>query len=264
MRISKAWKACATFARLRSNPLRMKNQYFGDINDYRKYGLLRAIIRASDMRVLVAWMLTPDDGSGDGRFTAYLTQSERWAKHDSVLYQQLQVLTARAQERNVRLIEATDLLRHANYYTDLTPDGAAAREQWFRVLLGRSTSSDLVLLDPDNGIEVKSKPYGNRHSSKYAYWPEIEGLWNAGKSLMIYQHFVREKRSNFIQKVLQSLKQRMPDSTVEAFSTSHVVFFMVLQPRHNEHQASIVQEVDRNWAGQIACWNRPGMDASLR
>lgn len=32
----------------------MKDQYFGDINDYRKYGLLRAIIRSSGVRLLVA------------------------------------------------------------------------------------------------------------------------------------------------------------------------------------------------------------------
>ena len=32
----------------------MKNQYFGDINDYRKYGLLRSILRAGDFKLLTA------------------------------------------------------------------------------------------------------------------------------------------------------------------------------------------------------------------
>jgi len=31
----------------------MKDQYFGDINDYRKYGLLRAIVRSSELRIMV-------------------------------------------------------------------------------------------------------------------------------------------------------------------------------------------------------------------
>ncbi len=44
----------------------MKNQYFGDINDYRKYGLLRSVLAASRMSLFVAWMLTEDDGSSDG------------------------------------------------------------------------------------------------------------------------------------------------------------------------------------------------------
>ena len=43
----------------------MKNQYFGDVNDYRKYGLLRAISLNTDWNLLVAWMLKPDDGGPD-------------------------------------------------------------------------------------------------------------------------------------------------------------------------------------------------------
>jgi hypothetical protein len=46
----------------------MKNQYFGDVNDYRKYGLLRALQSTWNGSLLVAWMLTPDDGGRDGRF----------------------------------------------------------------------------------------------------------------------------------------------------------------------------------------------------
>jgi hypothetical protein len=43
--------------------LLMKDQYFADINDYRKYGLLR--ILGEGLRVGVCWMLTKPDGSGD-------------------------------------------------------------------------------------------------------------------------------------------------------------------------------------------------------
>lgn len=46
----------------------MKGQYFGDINDYRKYGLLRALQSSGEGSLLVAWMLTPDDGRPDGNF----------------------------------------------------------------------------------------------------------------------------------------------------------------------------------------------------
>lgn len=56
----------------------MKNQYVGDVNDYRKYGLIRAIHSASGFRILVAWMLTRDDGRTDGQTTGYLDQPDRW------------------------------------------------------------------------------------------------------------------------------------------------------------------------------------------
>ena len=39
----------------------MKNQYFGDINDYRKYGLLRILSTYGPIKTAVCWMLTPDD-----------------------------------------------------------------------------------------------------------------------------------------------------------------------------------------------------------
>lgn len=41
---------------------RVKHQYVGDINDYRKYALLRALSAGGANRIGVCWMLTPDDG----------------------------------------------------------------------------------------------------------------------------------------------------------------------------------------------------------
>jgi hypothetical protein len=39
----------------------VKNRYFGDINDYRKYGLLRALTNYGEIKTAVCWMLTTDD-----------------------------------------------------------------------------------------------------------------------------------------------------------------------------------------------------------
>lgn len=49
----------------------MKHQYVGDINDYRKYALLRALSSGGTNQVGVCWMLTPDDGGADGAKLAY-------------------------------------------------------------------------------------------------------------------------------------------------------------------------------------------------
>ena len=68
----------------------MKDQYFGDINDYRNFGLLRA----SHLRLLIAWMLTPNDGSTDGKHIAYLDKPEQWSHHDPALFHTLKALLA--------------------------------------------------------------------------------------------------------------------------------------------------------------------------
>jgi len=60
----------------------MKNQYFGDINDYGKYGLLRILAGFGELKIAVCWMLTPDDGRRDGRLIQYLKQPEKWRKYD--------------------------------------------------------------------------------------------------------------------------------------------------------------------------------------
>lgn len=234
----------------------MKDQYFGDINDYRKYGLLRAIIRASGFRILVAWMLTPDDGSTDGKLISYLEHPGKWSRHDPVLFHNIKELLASGRKRRVSLIEGSSLIPKAEYFSSIVPDTASERSSWFSSLAQRAQDSDFVFLDPDNGMEVKSKAYGGKDSSKFLYWREVETLWTSGKSLLIYQHFIREKRLSFIQRMLGTLRNTTPGSLVEAFSTSYVVFLMALQPEHQEFHQAIVNSVQENWEGQIHHWEQ--------
>ena len=70
----------------------------------------------------------------------------------------------------------------------MVPDRRLERDGWRKNLLDAATGVDLVFLDPDNGIEVPSKPIGRKGSSKYVAWLETEALWQAGCSLLIYQH----------------------------------------------------------------------------
>jgi len=126
----------------------MKNQYFGDINDYKKYGLLRSIGSASNLSILVAWMLTPDDGSTDGKFTEYLSQPGKWEGYDSVLYREVVGLMGDNELRNVSLIEKSNTLHGCHFFSYLVPDSGSNRSAWFSALLKASERNDLVFLDP--------------------------------------------------------------------------------------------------------------------
>lgn len=228
----------------------MKNKYFGDINDYRKYGLIRAILRSNKFNLLVAWMLTSDDLNNDGKHIDYLSKP-KWHEYDEELYKGLQYLMRNPSIRNVGLIEKTNLLPDAKYFSLKVPDSEDTRNLWSQKLLVEANGSDLVFLDPDNGIEVNSKPYGRKDSSKYLYWREISNLWDQAKSLLIYQHFCREKRQSFIQRLREELQKNTKVSLIAAFTTSHVVFFLVLQPEHHKYHNSIVENVAKYWAKQI-------------
>ncbi|MEA1888154.1 MAG: hypothetical protein U9N50_00040 [Pseudomonadota bacterium] len=232
----------------------MKNQYFGDVNDYRKYGLLRAIHAVTGMKTLVAWMLTPDDGGSDGNITDYLEKSGQWIKYDPALYLWLQYTLKTSNERRVSLIEQSGILRNTSYFSDIIPDERNARQYWLNNLCAATEDSDLVFLDPDNGLEVKSKPYGSKDSSKYLYWQEVSLLWKSGKSLLMYQHFPRKKRDEYIQSMLASLTAHAKGAAVEAFSTPHVLFLLALQPSQAHYRQMIADYVENHWEGQIKTW----------
>jgi hypothetical protein len=81
----------------------MKNQYFGDVNDYRKYGLLRTLTATGQISTAVCWMLTPDDSSSDGRFIDYLKHPETWRHFDPELFDQLKQIVLIDGVRNVEM-----------------------------------------------------------------------------------------------------------------------------------------------------------------
>ncbi len=229
----------------------MKNQYFGDINDYRKYGLLRALQSVCEGGLLVAWMLTPDDGRPDGRLRSYLEAPETWAKYDPDLFAALAEMLGSGSRPSVSLIEKSALLPRTRYYSGPVPDGGSERDAWRHGLIGEASDVDLVFLDPDNGIEVPSKPVGRKGSSKYVAWQEIQALWEAGLSLLIYQHFPRETRGPFAHRIVSELRERTGACLTEAFRTPRVLFLLAARGQRAERLTEVVELVSGRWSGQI-------------
>ena len=229
----------------------MKNQYFGDINDYRKYGLLRALQSDGQGNLLVAWMLTPDDGGRDGGFRSYLKDSDRWRRYDPPLFDSLVALHQAGSVPDVRIIERSGLLPNTSFFSAVVPDARSARDIWRKGLFDAARNVDLAFVDPDNGIEVPSKPVGRRGSSKYVAWDEIEVLWASGCSVLIYQHFRRERRQAFAERMLSELRRRTGAGFTEAFRTPQVLFMLAVQGRHELGVRAALPLLEQRWSGQI-------------
>jgi hypothetical protein len=229
----------------------MKNQYFGDINDYRKYGILRALQSQGNFRVLVAWMLTNDDGGPDGRNRSYLRNPATWKRYDPALFSGLADLMLSTRSPRVSLMHDAALLANTAYFQDLVPDGRDERETWRRRLLDAAKNADLVFLDPDNGIEVPSKPIGRKDSSKYVAWQEIESLAALGCSTLIYQHYRRESREVFVKRIVSELRRRTGARYTQAFRTAHVSFLLAAQARHEAGLRDGISLLQEQWHGQL-------------
>jgi hypothetical protein len=229
----------------------MKNQYFGDINDYRKYGLLRLLTKCGEIKTAVCWMLTPDDGRGDGGFIGYLEQPNKWQAFDEPLFDRLRELVLTQNLRDVRGAETSAILPACRFAPGFLPDDPDGRGRYFDAFVDLAQGCELVFFDPDNGIEVKSKPYGRKDSSKFLYWREIERLWSGGHSLLIYQHFPRAKRDVFVEHKARELAERTRAPEIISFRTSHVVFFLVPQGERLEFFEERGEEVETVWQRQI-------------
>lgn len=208
----------------------VKDQYVGDINDYRKYALLRALSSGGTNYIGVCWMLTPSDGRTDGNKLAYLQQPERHRHVDPELFDILVYAAVEPNRRRLATIEDSGAIPGAVYHNDFLTDELAGRHTFMGRCAYKFREIDLIFFDPDNGLEVSSLSKGRKNSSKYLYLDEVAAFYASGKSLLIYQHFPRVERAVFLARCAERLRAAAPGASLWAFTTAHVVFLLLLHP----------------------------------
>jgi hypothetical protein len=230
----------------------MKNQYFGDINDYRKYGLLRILMDETGLKTAICWMLTPDDGGTDGRFTDYLLKGGQWRRYDPELFDALRRAVVRRGVRSVRSAERSGILAGASFHSGIVPRDCRARAAYFKRLALKTQSHDLIFFDPDNGMEVASAPPGSMPAPKYLYWSEVRDVYEKGRSLLVYQHFPRKPRRKFIADTANRFRAQLGAARAISFETARIAFFLIPQKRHRVRLEAAALKTGRIWTGQIA------------
>jgi hypothetical protein len=114
---------------------KVQNRYVGDIGDYVKLAILRALVPGR--RLGVAWWLFPDESHNrDGRHVGYLERSNEWRRFDPTLFDGLKQIIERG-ERRVQALEAL-LPLGTIYCSDVIPCEARPptrrpleRRRWF-------------------------------------------------------------------------------------------------------------------------------------
>lgn len=228
----------------------MKNQYVGDINDYRKYGLIRALVGNNDLKTGIFWMLTEDEPKkNDGQFVTYLEQRDQWQHYDKPLFDGLHDIVHKHRRRDVSLID--NKILPSAYFFAKPLDNTATRKDLFRSAFDFFSGCDLIFFDPDNGLEIASKPIGRKYSNKYLYFSEVTDAFNRGHSLLIYQHFPRINREQYIKLRKDQLQEATACSVIYTFRTDYVCFFLVSQSRHVEFFNQQKAVVSERWENQF-------------
>ena len=127
----------------------MKNQYFGDSNDFWEYGLLRCISKASGLSVGVCWMLTGDDGSGDGQDREYLRNPADYRQSDPQLFDRLIPVVDSECDWDVKNARIWDLIPGAEYVEMYLHHPRPERDQYFSEARSMLSDCPVIFLDPD-------------------------------------------------------------------------------------------------------------------
>ena len=206
----------------------MKDQYVGDVNDFWKYTLLRALT-AESRRLVVCWMLTPNDDGRDGRHVSYLRKPGQFRPVDPTVFDVLH-RAIRESRRNVGFVEESGLLPGANFVSGVLGDGLASRDHYFQRCLSRLQPNDLVFFDPDNGFEIASVRRGAQRSSHFVFWSEVASAVAIAGAACVYQHFPRVDRRSYVAALLARTRVEVPNCEALIVHTS-LAAFVVLYKR---------------------------------
>ena len=231
----------------------MKDQYVADIGDYGKYSLLRAFIKAGE-KVGVNWYLTEDDGTSDGKFTDYLFDevNKTLRIYDPDLFDSLKEIVN--SDRSIQNVEQSGILGDAIFYnTRMVFKGTVKerfnqRAEWHRAAIEQLSDSDLIFLDPDNGL--KNNAVTGKTAEKYVCASEIEGYYDE-HNIVFYCHKGRrtseewERYKAIIPRLLPSAK---PVVVTYHKGTQRSYIFLV-HPKDYERYREVLNSFLERWEG---------------
>lgn len=226
----------------------MKHQYVGDINDYRKYALLRALAADGANRVGVCWMLTPPDGKTDGGKRGYLDKPKQYRHHDPEVFDVLAPTLHDKSLRRVSYIQESGIIRGATFHNNKLLQAMNERAAYMLECQAKYADVDLVFFDPDTGIEKPTTRIGLGDSIQYVFLDEVAVFYGGGKSVLIYQH---RRQSQFMDDLISTCHQRLcsiaPTAGIWAFSKDMVAFFLLVHPESPSRLAIAAMDTCERW-----------------
>ncbi len=231
----------------------MQNRYAGDVGDFGKLGLLRSIEKAG-IKIGVNWYLVEDESHNqDGKHIGYLKDKKYLGCDDELLESLRRML--QKENRSIEQLEQYGLLNTKQYFHEIIQkprvSGYEKRKMWHRNGLSALEGCDLVFLDPDNGLLPKSVRVHSDKSVKYVLSEEIIDYYQAGHSVMFYNHRTREKADIYLKRFERLFcDEALDGAVIKAVSfrrgTVRDYFFIL----HKEHAEKIEKCLENFLEGQ--------------
>ena len=98
---------------------------------------------------------------------------------------------------------------------------------------------------------MKSVAKGAAGSARYLYCDEISDLCSGIQSLIVYQHFPREKRAPYLERQLSRLAQALPDHAPFAIHDARVAYLVAGAPHHEQRLRRAADDFARRWEERV-------------
>ena len=176
----------------------MQDRYAGDIGDFGKFALLR-VLNDQGLSIGVNWYKTCPldserniDGSYKQDDGKYINFTDEIIACDPFLAKEMMRISKLRDHRSLQALEEARLVPNALFYNTSVP--VDDRERWHKnaVQYFQLQHVNLVFLDPDNGLLVKSVNKHSKRSVKYAFYEEALDYIEQGMSVLIYNHRSRK------------------------------------------------------------------------
>jgi len=111
--------------------------------------------------------------------------------------------------RSIAALEDEKLIDEALYFSDRVP--VEHRSEWHQHALRKLSSTDLIFLDPDNGMIVPSAEKDKQKQRKYVLDMEVKDYLSRGHSVLVYQHRPRVNETIYIDRMMQRFMSLIQD-----------------------------------------------------
>lgn len=240
----------------------MQDHFVGDVGDFANNGLLRWLTGMhgpktdNPLPLGVAWYYN-HDACRAGNFTSYLEDTpanrHRFAVCDPILYDALRDL-CRNDNRSVEALEQIGILPQGTAYHRELLCWRTVREAWLNGALRETADSQLVFVNPDNGI-VSGQI--DPASPKHAPMEELRRFAGRGQSLVIYHHLGRQgTHRRQMTDVREALRRELglPVYVLRFRAFQARAYFIVIQPCHRP----IIEERLESFRDPVNIWCDPG------
>jgi hypothetical protein len=234
----------------------MQDNYIGDIGDYGKYGFLREIC-ANSLSLSVNWyqvIPTKNGKQKDGKYTNYLLKPQQYREYDPTLFDSLHKIIMVEKDRRIARIEQENLFPAIFFSVELNND----RTTWHKKALTQTKDTDIIFLDPDNGLETDSMHRHNRAKNKHVKWNELKDYYTRGQSVILYQHRPQmTKKEKCIENIMLFQKNYLMADSVKLLEFpkyTNRFYFIFLHEKHKAVFEKICNTMTEKWKKDNFCY----------